>query len=203
MTTNVELRSVIASLIGRLPRPPLRTALVKYVYLCDHYASREYGRQVTALTWRFHHYGPYAEAVMDEIAALDEAGVVSELWGERQDGTKYHIYGRGQHWIEPDLDPWVRGVIEGTVEEYGPMSLDQLLAAVYEMEPMASARRGDVLLLSTLQARRDQLRARAAERRQECDASAAVLDDKELWQDLEAIGRLQLRSLADRFLEDD
>jgi hypothetical protein len=195
------VRDVIAYLVGRLPRPPLRTTLVEYVYLGDWLGSRDFGRSVTGLTWRFDRHGPFAPAVLRAARDLDTERIVSERWSSSPRG-RYYMYSCGQRSREPELEPWVRGVLNDVVQDFGDLHLDALLETVYEMEPMPSADRGEALSLPSRQQQYSDLRTRAYRRRKNLGERAPDNDDG-LPDDLAEMVSLQLRPLAGRFLEDD
>lgn len=178
------LRETIAYLVDALPRPALRTTLTKYVYLADMVAAAEYGRRLTTLQWRYHHHGPYDEAVIEEAAALDVTRVVA-ISVHRGANGPYFRYSRGTQWEAPQLPPWARGVLGDVVERYGELDLDALLEAVYETPPMMTAERGAPLVFSNRSQSLATLRARARAREassddplgQNNDAAAALADD--------------------------
>jgi len=109
--------------------PPLKTRLVKLLYLAEIEYFRRTGKRLTGLEWRFHHFGPYAAALADQLGNPD---VDTLTWSmiPRQN-------------ID-DHDAQV--AISQVVHEWGDADLNALLDFVYfETEPMQNAKRGDTL----------------------------------------------------------
>ena len=105
------------------------TIIVKLVYLVDVIHSRRHGERVTDLPWRYHHYGPYADELRSLIARKN---LHFDRWVEAQ--------------FPKEFSASVRNTIDGVIDRWGLMGLNELLDYVYfETEPMEDAKRGDLL----------------------------------------------------------
>ena len=123
-----------------------KTALVKLVYLIDVEHYRRYGRPVTGLNWRFHHYGPYA-AELEQV--IRDNRFISEYGGQRRPGYRYSGKGdwRDVHRdFNAQFEPSVKRVADRVIEQWGLESLETILDYVYfETKPMQHAKRGEYL----------------------------------------------------------
>lgn len=127
-----------------------KTALVKLVYLVDLEHYRRFGKLVTDLPWRFHHYGPYATEL--ETAINDNAFV--NVFGNRQSFYRFSTSGDWreiQKSFNAQFEQPVKRVVDSVVDKWGLESLNSILDFVYfETEPMENVERGDVLDFSSV-----------------------------------------------------
>jgi hypothetical protein len=108
---------------------PLKTRLVKLLYLTELEYFRRTGKRLTDLKWIFHHFGPYAYALGDLLGNPDDDRVAWSL--TRRPSTSDH-----------DMQICVSQV----VHEWGNADLNALLDYVYfDTEPMQAATRGEAL----------------------------------------------------------
>jgi hypothetical protein len=159
MATNTALRDLLRYLIDetwRHERKPVRTRLMKLVYLLDvAHASMHAGATWSGLDWRFHHFGPYAQTLqdvlnrMDGVEAADEEGI-----GPR---GAYHAYS-GAHGAADEtdltrlLDQPDQTSLRRIVDDWSGADLNVLLDHVYfETPPMRTAHRGERLDFMTTQ----------------------------------------------------
>jgi Antitoxin SocA-like, Panacea domain len=121
---------------------PLKTRLVKLLYLSELEYYRRTGRRLTSLDWKFYHFGPYAFSLAQYIGDPDIDTLPFEL--PSLAGPESESLGTG---VEHDVNVTVADV----VHTWGGADLNALLDYVYfETEPMASARRGDSLDFSSV-----------------------------------------------------
>jgi len=131
-----------------------RTKLVKLLYLIDYECYRLTGAVATEAPWRFWHYGPYCEEIVQ--AAESTPGIEfqeKEAISEDREFVGYDVetWGDTLH----ALPPLVRNVTLAVYREWGSADLAQILDYVYyETEPMIHARRGEYLDFSTIVASR-------------------------------------------------
>ena len=112
---------------------PMKTRLIKLLYLTELEYYRRTGKRLTSLNWRFYHFGPYASALEAYIGAPNSvvnenllAAMIGKSHGELQ-----------------------RAIVD-VVHEWGFAELNTLLDHVYfETEPMQAASGGDFLDFST------------------------------------------------------
>lgn len=147
-----ELAVVATYLVNQIQERggrPIKTQLMKLLYLLDLEFYRRYGRTVTELRWKYYHHGPYAvevDKVLGNLPDIDESEFVSRA------GRKGYTYVS-----ESDIDESerqlinmfgypVKQVLDRVLDRWALEDLWPLLDYVYfETEPMQGARRGDVL----------------------------------------------------------
>lgn len=136
-----------------------RTALTKLVYLVDVEHCRRYGKQATGLKWRFHHYGPYAAELDEDVRAsglyVDEDVFSGKVGNRPVSGYRYRRAGDWQEIhraFNSRYDASVKRCVDNVVEQWGLDSLPKILDYVYfETEPMQDAKRGEYLDFSKIQ----------------------------------------------------
>lgn len=112
--------------------PPLKTRLVKLMYLTEVEYYRRTGKRLTDLPWKFHHFGPYASVLGNY---LGNPNVDSIAWSIT-------------HRANPADHDVLRCVVQ-VVQRWGDADLNELLDYVYfETEPMQAAHRGERLEFS-------------------------------------------------------
>lgn len=139
-----------ASLQG-IPEPGI-TRLVKIVYLADLEWRRFHdGEPIAPLSWRFHHFGPYA----DEFTQL--TGEVNAEMAELNEGRFIkRISFSGHNPPVNQVPEAVSSLVARLVKEWGSGDLNSLLNYVYfETEPMENARRGGRLDFTGVTLRRE------------------------------------------------
>lgn len=145
MATTAEIvQYVINELTERRIRP-LKTALVKFVYLADVEAVREGLPRLTIVKWIFYKYGPYSvelDSAIKQIAGRS----VDELSGVSAAGKSFLVYQGPGHGEEFNLAPQQRGIINIVLDRWGGETLSSILNYVYfETEPMQDAAWGQPL----------------------------------------------------------
>lgn len=131
--------------LQRLP-PPYVTRLVKLLYLADIEWRRSHsGQPISNLTWRFLHFGPYANELAD-ILGGPELEVI-EL-GEDKEARRFLFQDEPE---QGGLPEDVVGLLKQLVKKWGSVELNKLLDYVYfDTEPMENAKRYEVLDFSRL-----------------------------------------------------
>ncbi len=149
-----DLKPLIAYLIDQVrdqEGKPNKTALVKFVYLVDVEHWRRYGRSVTGLEWRFHHYGPYSAQLDREI----NDNHLFQVFGTRNSGYGFSpspAWKEIQAAFNTNFEPVVKNIADDVVKQWGLEDLDTILEYVYfETEPMQDALRGEILDFSKIQ----------------------------------------------------
>ena len=136
-----------------------RTALTKLVYLVDVEHCRQYGKQATGLKWRFHHYGPFAAELDENVRSLgldvDEDVFSGKVGSRAVSGYRYRRTGDWQQIVSEfnsHYGPSVKRCVDKIVEQWALDSLPTILDYVYfETEPMQDAKRGEYLDFSKIQ----------------------------------------------------
>lgn len=128
-----------------------RTALMKYLYLLDFYTAEDtQGNTWTGAAWRFHHFGPYAQALADDIDLLAGKSLIQEIAGGGGSSKDYTLYSIGEWSTAKTLaalgfSSYVRDRIAKDIRRFAN-SLPSLLDEVYfRTEPMSGARPGQAL----------------------------------------------------------
>ena len=129
----------------RLP-PPYVTRVVKLLYLADLEWRRNHGGEpISNLTWRFLHFGPYANELADFLGGPDVE--VTELEGGQE--ARHFVFGPEveDHGLPDDVVSLLRQL----VKKWGNVELNRLLDYVYfDTEPMENADRYELLDFSRL-----------------------------------------------------
>lgn len=128
---------------------PIKTQLMKLIYLLDLEFYRRRSRTVTQLPWRYYHHGPYAvevDRILGALPDIDESEFVSRA------GRKGYAYVSGSDLDENEqqlIDTFgypVKHVFDRVLDRWALEDLWVLLDYVYfETEPMQGAHRGDIL----------------------------------------------------------
>jgi len=127
------------------------TKLVKLFYLIDHEFYRWHRRTLTEAVWRFHHFGPYCEELVEAAGSAD--GIQPEPVTEFAEGKFFRGYRVkearpevGRSWPAP-----VRGIVDSVFQLWAPVELPLLLDYVYfETQPMLRATRFALLDFSVI-----------------------------------------------------
>lgn len=128
-----------------------RTALMKYLYLLDLYMAEEtQGNTWTGAAWRFHHFGPYAQALADDIDLLAGKSLIQEITGGGGSSKDYTLYSIGEWSTAKSLEALgfprdARMRLGEAIREFA-QNLSGLLDMVYfRTEPMRGVRPGQDL----------------------------------------------------------
>ena len=133
--------------------------LVKFIYLADLYNARLMnGETLTGFPWRFIYYGPYCKEAMDCIDRLVGNGLICKSTYDSHFGgnKKYALFtckGVKVEQLEESIPVGVLGQIQKAIRQFSD-DTPQLLDYVYfDTEPMAKARKGDLLDFSKVEKR--------------------------------------------------
>ena len=128
-------------------QPPCVTRLVKLLYLADLEWRRRGNGPVSELTWRFLHYGPYANELAEPLNHPDME-VLEE--GERK-ARRFDFDPDELEATSAELPEDLQSLTSQLVRQWGDANIYSLLDYVYfDTEPMENARRGDTLDFSNL-----------------------------------------------------
>lgn len=148
-----------------------KTKLVKLMYLIDVEYYRRYSSTVTGLKWIFYYYGPYAAEIDTALTQLDLEVPSEDILTSR--GHRAVIF-KSQRGVADEFEDTVSSkeklVVDRIIRDWGMQDLNPLLNYVYfYTEPMAKAKRGDVLDFSLIR----KIRRSATEKR-----DAKISDDR-------------------------
>jgi hypothetical protein len=152
----VNIEDIVQYIIDELSErdlPPLKTALVKLVYLADVESLRAGLPRITNVHWILYKYGPYAFELEKTIECV--AGrTVDDLARVSLSGKSYHTYRSAGHGAEFKLSPQQRGIVNIVLDRWAGEDLRRLLNYVYfETEPMLEAQWGQPLDLGLVHPR--------------------------------------------------
>ena len=149
------LRNLIVYLVTELRDADIsfgKTKLVKLLYLVDAAYYRSRRRQLTGLSWVFHHYGPYAFGIDAALKSLsfDIPQERADI-GSGREAIVFRPPYRLQAQMKPEALYEAKPLVDRVLSEWGAADLNELLDFVYfDTEPMASARRGEPLDFSLI-----------------------------------------------------
>jgi hypothetical protein len=142
MPANIEIAEALLSACLSADHKPGKIQFTKYLYVLDYCHWRFTGRKATTLPWRFYHYGPWCEEVETCMATL--ANRYSFGWREEEAAIVQSV-----DVPMPSLDLTTKSTIVRIVDTFKNRDLNVLLDFAYsQTEPMATAKRGDVLNFS-------------------------------------------------------
>lgn len=142
MDTRTFVKAVLERYSKKALFPPMKTRLVKLLYLTELEYFRRTGRRLTSIDWQFYHFGPYATALEPYIG--DPDAITREDWFDDMLAKV-----RGET-VPPDQD--LQHAVVDVVHDWGNADLNTLLDYVYfETEPMQAAKRGEALNFSTVE----------------------------------------------------
>ncbi|UCH00855.1 MAG: SocA family protein [Deltaproteobacteria bacterium] len=150
MSREEKLKTIIFSIVKRLPHNITRTKLVKLLYLIDLYYARVKSRSLTGLTYRSYYFGPYSGEIINAINQL-KGYEIEEYSNTSLDGREYYLYrpGMNPRWeVPPALEYEEERVIDQVVSEHGNKSLDEILRYVYNTEPYKNCKKGRPIVLN-------------------------------------------------------
>ena len=130
-----------------------RIRLMKFLYLADWHNVKLTGQSATPYPWRFYHYGPYATEAQRDIDLAAKQGLIEAKILERPEEDDVNLYCRygddPEIWREIGVkaDSFLRREIDCWIAKPLPEFLDYVY---FETEPMAHAKRGELLDLSVI-----------------------------------------------------
>lgn len=132
-----------------------RTTLTKFLYLLDYWVAIENkGKTFIGVEWKFHHYGPYSDALIADIDWLSTLPSINKVDVAKND-KEFILYGLSEYAKPKPFDKLglaadIKQKMSQVIKKYA-MDLNGLLNFVYfETEPMHSVKPGDILSFSNL-----------------------------------------------------
>jgi len=139
-----DLREIMGYFAKHYPhRQELSKArLTKMIYLADWKSALESGHQMSDISWRFNHYGPYVDDV-HQLALIDPAFDVK---------ADYTMFGNRKERIElvdPNFTPSVTAdearILDHVIEETRSLTWEAFIKLVYSTFPVVTGTRGGKL----------------------------------------------------------
>jgi hypothetical protein len=151
MAHTVDLLRYIIGFASERGTPPVKTSLVKLLYLADVEAVRRGRPRLSDVNWIYYKFGPYAfelEQAIRDLLGQD----VDELEGVSAAGRSYHKYQAEMLDDSTSLSPEAKAVLNIVLERWAGESLEKLLNyAYFETEPMLVAKWKEPLDFSMIQ----------------------------------------------------
>jgi hypothetical protein len=151
MADTVDLLRYIIAYASERGLPPVKTTLVKLLYLGDVEAVRRGQPRLSSVNWIYYKFGPYAlelEQAIRDLAGQD----VDELEGVSAAGRSYRKYQAEMMDESTSLSPEVKAILNNVLERWAGESLERLLNyAYFETEPMLVAKWREPLDFSVIQ----------------------------------------------------
>lgn len=132
-----------------------RTALTKYLYLLDYWTAKETnGKTFIGATWKFHHFGPYSDAIASgiDLAATQPRINKVDVATLDKDFVLYSLSNYGSQKTFQSIGVPLNAAISLTqaIKAFAS-DLNGLLNFVYfRTEPMSGVKPGDILDFSKL-----------------------------------------------------
>lgn len=127
-----------------------RTALTKYLYLLDYWMAKENnGKTFIGVAWRFHHFGPYSDALAADLDWASSQPAINKVDVSKQD-KDFTLYSLSEYAKPKSLEtlgvPFdVRQNLTHSIKAFA-VDLPGLLNFVYfKTEPMEHAKPGEIL----------------------------------------------------------
>lgn len=157
MATNKELATIITYTINKIQEHgsnPIKTLLMKLLYLLDVEFYRQFSKTVTGIQWVFYHYGPYS-AQLDRL--LNKLPDVEEKNFTSSSGRKGYTYSSESN-IDTNEEEFIkifgypaRNTLHRVLDKWAFEELWAVLDHVYfYTEPMQGAQRGQTLEFSKI-----------------------------------------------------
>jgi uncharacterized phage-associated protein len=143
---NNKLRSIVYYLISKIPNLN-KTEIVKLSYLADYNYYKYFNKDITGITYKYHHHGPFSKTVYDCIDSLEEKNIIKQnkytsIIKERE-YFSFEIINKFD--IGEYLDNQELNILRFVLSEYGNLGYEKLTEISYNTEPMKNAKRGEIL----------------------------------------------------------
>jgi hypothetical protein len=144
-----ELKDVVAYLAEKYPykHELSKARLTKMVYLTDWKSAIDRGEQLTDIEWKFNHYGPYVQDVVNTARDNKEFDVISTSapYGSWKELIRLKVLGSYGSLTARD-----KAILNHIVDSTAPLSWDDFMRLVYSTYPVISRTRGETLDLVPL-----------------------------------------------------
>ncbi|ACL05172.1 conserved hypothetical protein [Desulfatibacillum aliphaticivorans] len=124
-----------------------KARFTKMFYLADWKNSVDHGHQLTDIEWRFNHYGPYVEDIVNQLKTLPDFEIIStqNIFG----GFKEIVRLKDMNSKE-NLSRDEKEVLDFVIQKTSRLNWRQFINMVYSTFPVANSTRGDILNLPNL-----------------------------------------------------
>ena len=114
-----------------------KARLTKLVYLADWESAKINGKQLTAIRWYFHNFGPYVDDVIDEVKADTRFKMIDSVnfYGDKK--TTVGLSSPLSRKIAlPDAD---KAILEKVISDTRAMYWNDFIKHVYATKPVANS----------------------------------------------------------------
>ena len=127
-----------------------RTALTKYLYLLDYWIAKENGgKPFFDITWKFHHYGPYSEALALDLDWASSQPAINKVDVTKTD-KEFTLYSLSEYAKNKTLEMLgvpidVRHHLTQAIKAFAYDLIGLLNFVYFKTEPMEHVKPGDVI----------------------------------------------------------
>lgn len=134
------LEGVIAYICKNYPLPDelSKARLTKLVYLADWESCIKAGKQITAINWYFHNFGPYVDDVINEAKS---SRVLRVKQTENMYGDKKELIYLVEKAKIPELSDGEKEVIKSVINDTKRLYWNDFIKHVYETYPISTSER--------------------------------------------------------------
>lgn len=134
---NRKLKDTILYILSKSEFSITKTRLVKLIYLADLFSKQKKGKTITDVRYNYYYYGPFSKLIVEELDKLVAEKVIEERHVASQQGKKYLVYSTYNKVATfPSLEQDDLGILESVLQKYGSIDFKDLIAYVYETEPI-------------------------------------------------------------------
>lgn len=153
-----DLADVVAYLCAKYPNKGelSKARVTKMVYLADWKAALDEGEQITDIQWKFHHYGPWTDDVVDKARSAPEleVEVTENLYGDFKELIQATPDASWDSLDEEDME-----ILDHVIDETAPLYWNAFIKLIYSTYPiLASDRYSDLDLEDLAKRYRKELR---------------------------------------------
>jgi uncharacterized protein YwgA len=117
-----------------------RTKLMKLVFLVDYLHWKRFGKRLLDVKWVKYLYGPFSKAVLDALDELEREGVIGIVELDKGIILYTALYNNIK------LSEEAKKIVDEVVENFGKLSLDELLQYVYSLDEVRGRDLGEEML---------------------------------------------------------
>jgi uncharacterized phage-associated protein len=117
-----------------------RTKLMKLVFLVDYLYWKRFGKRLLDVKWVKYLYGPFSKAVLDTLDELEREGIIGIVELDKGITLYTALYNNIK------LSEEAKKIVDEVVENFGKLSLDELLKYVYSLDEVRGRDPGEEML---------------------------------------------------------
>ena len=117
-----------------------RTKLMKLVFLVDYLYWKRFGKRLLDVKWVKYLYGPFSKAVLEALDELEREGIIGVAELDKGITLYTALYNNIK------LSEEAKKIVDEVVENFGKLSLDELLKYVYSLDEVRGRDLGEEIL---------------------------------------------------------